>query len=939
MRLAGQYFQVGGVLDDEAPSYVARPADERLLAALELPAFCIVEAPRQAGKSSLIIRAQAELLREGVRVGIADLSILRGQSDPTLWIGDVVLQLAETLGLEVDDVARWWQESSRPGADHEPGAARRFARFLREKVLTMPGKVVLFFDEIEPALELPCSDLFFSELLKAHEGGPVVPVADETELAVKPSGSDLSSGELPGCRLGVVVLGTVLPAVLRPGSDRARVAKWIRLDDFTRWELRAFEGVLGPDGKRLVDRIAYWTDGHPLLVQRIAAITFAWGERGTPASIDQEVSRGLLDNRVSNDPLVKQAENSFRDGTRNLWRVLRIYRLILFKVKVSDDDWSAEKVRLKSSGIVKVRGGRLVPRNRIFERRFNLRWASRNLLRPIAASVALGSSVLLLLLLFVVWLSRIPTVDVGGTSGQGATVDVGGTSRQEPTLDRGARALQSLGGMGAEIERGVGGAYKISLRKVAKKDLSRAMDLLGRVDKLAWLDLHGLGVSDGQLASLEAVPGLKTLDLGVNGDVTDAGLRHLRRLSMLEELSLEGLKTVSPAGLRNLAQLSELRLLDLSGTGVKGSQLGVLSNLKKLETLLVADEQLKGEGESKSDPIMAPEGLRQLAVSGRSPPPWLSARIEHLSGLRRVIYSGDQPHEIAPRVVRWGGSSEPMTLPVESPPGLCVYLHATAVEGLTRAYFEDPSVGAACIVAGLGNPSNPNDIARVTINTRPGAAKDFVQFREAIVQKLKSSSVTDLYGFLVPKPDPAQVSVAITDEGKLVWTIKNATFDVANAVLNREPAFFRVQATEAIITVSLRGQTSRSSILVTTELQGEIRGFRLDERGESKSLVPADVPFSRPSARKVDKASATSIIEACMIEALKAFAIDALKALDANWAMAVEAITQEAITTIVRLSFSEQRTPLSLIKIPRYQLTSITPGDSPAWFILALALD
>ena len=51
MQTQQPFFQAGGNLDSDAPSYVQRPADTQLLEALAGGALCLVLAPRQTGKA------------------------------------------------------------------------------------------------------------------------------------------------------------------------------------------------------------------------------------------------------------------------------------------------------------------------------------------------------------------------------------------------------------------------------------------------------------------------------------------------------------------------------------------------------------------------------------------------------------------------------------------------------------------------------------------------------------------------------------------------------------------------------------------------------------------------------------------------------------------------------------------------------------------------
>ena len=44
-----EFFQVGGTLATDAPSYIERPADTALLEALKQNELCLLLAPRQTG--------------------------------------------------------------------------------------------------------------------------------------------------------------------------------------------------------------------------------------------------------------------------------------------------------------------------------------------------------------------------------------------------------------------------------------------------------------------------------------------------------------------------------------------------------------------------------------------------------------------------------------------------------------------------------------------------------------------------------------------------------------------------------------------------------------------------------------------------------------------------------------------------------------------------
>jgi hypothetical protein len=72
------------------------------------------------------------------------------------------------------------------------------------------------------------------------------------------------------------------------------------------------------------------------------------------------------------------------------------------------------------------------------------------------------------------------------------------------------------------------------------------------------------------------------------GQMTDAMLEDVSRIEHLTALKLGGSKGVTDAGVRHLARLSRLRHLDLSGTGITDQGLEVLRALPELETVSLA---------------------------------------------------------------------------------------------------------------------------------------------------------------------------------------------------------------------------------------------------------------------------------------------------------------------------------------------------------------
>jgi len=141
-------------------------------------------------------------------------------------------------------------------------------------------------------------------------------------------------------------------------------------------------------------------------------------------------------------------------------------------------------------------------------------------------------------------------------------------------------------------------------------DIPLILPQIGVFSELKTLGLRLTGIADADLAILESLPNLESLDLSgtyVTGEglkylacslnlrklmltdtqIDDAGLAHLASLTELEALYLDRTR-VSNAGLKHLARLPNLRELTVSNTAVTDAGLDEL--LKAHPTLSVSDD-------------------------------------------------------------------------------------------------------------------------------------------------------------------------------------------------------------------------------------------------------------------------------------------------------------------------------------------------------------
>jgi hypothetical protein len=103
------------------------------------------------------------------------------------------------------------------------------------------------------------------------------------------------------------------------------------------------------------------------------------------------------------------------------------------------------------------------------------------------------------------------------------------------------------------------------------------------VDRVTWVDLDGVGVTDDDLAQVAALGTLELLRVD-GGEITADGLARLASLNRLEVLGLQNHRHIAD-GLIHLKRLDRLRSIVLRNTDTADEHVAVLGEIKSLENI------------------------------------------------------------------------------------------------------------------------------------------------------------------------------------------------------------------------------------------------------------------------------------------------------------------------------------------------------------------
>lgn len=355
-----RFFQAGGSLAVNIPSYVTRQADEDLYKYLKAGDFCYVLTARQMGKSSLKVKVMQQLSAEGwVNVGI-DLTAFGSRDfNSSQWYYSFLYEIAYTLDLD-EIFETWW------GNKQNFTPVARMSAFWEEVLLpNCPQNIAIYIDEIDTMLSLDknhfSTDDFFAAIRATYNRRGTHPALN---------------------RLNFCIFGVAAPQDLMSDHERTpfNIGEAIKLDIFTIQNttplLAGFQA--SPEvAQALLERILHWTNGQPYLTQKLclACVAEHFTEETVEYGVDEQVKTLFLQgNILDSDTHFSNIQSRILENKQYNLRMLEVYRELFQHNIIPLDNRSTEQLYLKLAGIAREENSSLEINNRIYREIFDTEW-------------------------------------------------------------------------------------------------------------------------------------------------------------------------------------------------------------------------------------------------------------------------------------------------------------------------------------------------------------------------------------------------------------------------------------------------------------------------------------------------------------------------------------------------------------------------------------
>ncbi len=373
------FYQIqGGTLPLEAKTYVKRKADDELLefaqTARSNNRVCSILAPRQMGKSSLMVRTAQLLRNEGIVCVEINLQGLGGANSDSFWYGllDEVCKKIDNFFVkdsqqELTSIKfkNYWENR------HNSPAGKRFGDFLKEEILTqIDNHLVIFLDEIQSLLNWGLQNDFIA--------------------VIKSLSSDVNNEILR--KVNFVILGVAKPGELLTEKGVAfNVGQPLEIGPLT-GECKELGGGIAEiteEVKEAIATILKWTGGQPFLTQVLCDLVVSKGCKFQAFSWAEHLERIVEEEIVEKWRMLdlqshfSEIENYFlrtedSNATKNLLKALRNYDKILTDGSLKFEEKNNSHWDLLISGLVikeATQSGRMLKvTNPIYAKIFDNDW-------------------------------------------------------------------------------------------------------------------------------------------------------------------------------------------------------------------------------------------------------------------------------------------------------------------------------------------------------------------------------------------------------------------------------------------------------------------------------------------------------------------------------------------------------------------------------------
>lgn len=377
------YYNVGGCLHADAPSYVVRQADVDLYQALQTSTFTHVVSPHQMGKSSLLLRLKSRLQTAGTQCAHLDMMRLgtTGLTQSQWYAGILMSLLHSCRWSKTINFYQWWQ------AQEGMSPLERLHQFTEDLLLSAAAgpPVVILIDEIDTLLNFDfATDDFWAWIDNCYTRQPRDPRYQ---------------------RLNFAVFGTAPAADLITHNQHNpfRLGREISLPGFTLAECPPLQAGLKPwvkPSQAVLKSILDWTGGQPFLTQKLCQIAVQTAAQAATKPLSLPAERvdawveALVRSHIINNWEVQDTPMHLRTIHHRLVKSLdcsekslKLYRQLAQDMPLNADD-SREQVNLLRSGLVVRQGNQLSLQNPIYRQVFNATWANLN--RPRSPFPQLG---------------------------------------------------------------------------------------------------------------------------------------------------------------------------------------------------------------------------------------------------------------------------------------------------------------------------------------------------------------------------------------------------------------------------------------------------------------------------------------------------------------------------------------------------------------------